>query len=83
MTPCTPVFGRADESVEDAPTHQTELVAGAANDRPGRGLGDRVGVVTQTNSPPKISTIRRTGHAAFMQKISFLYALYTVWTGDI
>jgi hypothetical protein len=35
MVACTPVFGRAEESVEDAPTHQTEPVAGAAKVRKG------------------------------------------------
>jgi hypothetical protein len=80
ITPSTPVLGRAEASVEDAPTHHTELESGTANERTGLGLGLGAGVVTQTNSPPEISRIRTTRPAAFMQKVGRHCTLYTVRT---
>jgi hypothetical protein len=80
ITPFTPVLGRAEASVEDAPTHHTELESGTANERIGVVLIVGVGVTALMNSPPERNRIRMTRPAAFMQKISFLCTLYTLRT---
>ena len=55
IVPCTPVFGRAEESVDEAPTHQTEPEPKAANGWAGCVVARRVGVVSQTYKPPVTS----------------------------
>ncbi|MGD0319451.1 MAG: hypothetical protein ABSB56_07135 [Nitrososphaerales archaeon] len=64
--PCTPVFGRADESVDDAPTHQTEPELGASNDWTAWALAGRTGVVAQAYRHPVASKTMTARHAAFI-----------------
>jgi hypothetical protein len=66
IIPLTPMFGRADESVDEAPTHQTEPELEAENDWTGRVLAGRLGVITKTYRPPMASKTMTTNNAAFI-----------------
>jgi hypothetical protein len=63
----TPLLGRADESVEDAPTHQTEVAAAAAGKRETTGVAVAEGLLMVAAKNPLATIIMtRTRRAVFI-----------------